>query len=185
MTYANDSFWQQYHEYVDETHVRHARVCRQLGAIKHKDYILDLGCGKVMEGQRLPLWSWARGPDAYRGVDVNPREGSENQVFCADYRTQLPEIKAWCDRNAFEPDCIISLFSIEPTGSWRDNLKLYCDLFATFPLVRDILSLGFYYEGREHLERIEEAGGLVSYQSTGPLVAVEDLRETRVLERGP
>lgn len=186
MSYGDADFWKAYSAYVDENIARHGRTLKKLGGLTYP--VLDLGCGQVMEGHRLTLHGFSKSlhktPAKYRGVDLDPKKGWEKQVLKADYRAGAITVRNWCHVEEFYPSTILSLFSIEPTGNHTQNELLYWTYFRRFPLLRQIISAGFYYSSKKDRPLVEEAGGLDSYQTIGPLLD-GGLHEYRLEERGP
>lgn len=173
MTYASEYFWKLYEEYVDECFGRHLAMFARL--VPSPGAVLDLGCGKVMEGRRLHA-------GRYLGVDKDPKL-CRDSVVC-DYR-KLDLLERTVDEVGFDPDTILSMFSIELTESCLVNCRYYRDLFRVFPTARRIVSVGFYYDGPRWLdETATENGGLISYQTNFALES-GSLHEIRTLERGP
>lgn len=191
MTYANDDFWKKYAEYVEESFPRHKDAINKLmgrtiyhdrdwrGGLGSLGSILDLGCGQVMKGTRF-----AREKTKYIGVDEHPREVTYGyQVLPLNYRTQLNVVADMCREQEFYPSTILSLFSIELTGSPWANESLYLQLFNQIASAWCIITAGFFYEDKDMLPTVIEAGGLESWQSIGPLS--KEMKETRLFVRAP
>lgn len=175
MSYGDDGFWAAYEAYVNENIDRHAKAIQKLGWFFAP--VLDLGCGRVMEGRQLLVRN--RAGVSYRGVDVDPVERKD--VLAADYRTELGTVATWLEAQEFLPATVLSMFSAEVSGNAKANAELYANVFATFPSVERIISAGFYYESRKTELTVGEVGGLTSFQTIGPLLP----GEYRLLERGP
>lgn len=186
MEYADGTFWEEYGRYVQESMPRHRRVIEMLlTTVPGGDFrVLDLGCGQVMEGFRL-MSPEGQSAAWYRGVDRDPH-GSAISMGLA-WRMDYGDVAALCKRchdEGFMPDIVVSLFSAEVVQRQHDAEALYRGVLAGLPSVRAVLSVGFFYEGKEHEPTVIEPGGLVSFQTIGPHLK-GDLRETRVVERGP
>lgn len=178
--YADLHFWAKYELYARESFHRHRRAVNMLMHGCSLGKILDLGCGKVMEG------SWLAAEHNYFGVDRDPKEGSTYATLKADYRTDLGLVRKSCEASKFQPDTILSLFSIEPTGEDWQNEGIYNTLLIRFPTVKQIISAGFYYEDKEFDPWVMEAEGLKSHQTSQftPLLK-GSIKETRLYEHAP
>lgn len=180
--YANEEFWTAYAAYVVEAYPRHKAAVDKLCPNMDLGRVLDLGCGKVMEGVRFVDYPSMH----YVGVDqAAPMVHKLTRVIQADYRTDMARIRQTCENWQFYPDTVLSLFSIEPTADAFINEGLYRVIFKRWPTVQRILVAGFYYEDKEDQLIVQEAGGLKSYQTLGPLMRDPTIHEYRLLERGP
>ncbi len=110
--------------------------------------VIDLGCGLCQE---FKLYGWY---NFYFGVDKMPVGGDYFEQ--ADYLT-YPITRS---DNTF-----VSLFSTECCLSAEDKYAFYNKLFSENPNIRYGLVSGFYYKDRVEDKKVEEAGGLVSYQT--------------------
>lgn len=168
--YGTPEFWTRYRRFVAESLERHRRAISTLpGGLKNlAGRVLDLGCGQATEGWVLTAQQLSQ----YLGVDqqlapgVTPggcyRRG--NYRHGAFLRTL----------QGHNPQTVISLFSVEPTGTVGQNRSLYRQVFKTFPTVDRILSAGFYYQRHwDQEEPVLEAGGLASYQVNGAVPMLE------------
>lgn len=185
MSYEDKSFWEQYEEYIEESLPRHRRAVNMLlhDKFPHNGVLLDLGCGQCMEAADLIE------PLQYIGVDQNPPskwilEGTERKVHKLDYR------KDSLDRvciSEYHVDFFSSFFSSEVTETYPQNERLYEKIFQSFPSLQWGLVSGFYYRGRRNEAKVEETGGIVSYQSIWDLADVESevFEETRLLVKAP
>ena len=85
---------------------------------------------------------------------------------------------------SYGPATVISLFSIEPTGTPAQNHRLYRQIFRHLPSVAQILSAGFYYQRQwDELEPVLESGGLLSHQLNGAVPFLPG--ETRIQVAAP
>ena len=178
MAYDND-FYQAYAEYLREPRVRQAHDLA-LGALApQSNKVLDLGCGVFNE-----YWHYAKPqPAQYIGVDINaiPDAGYSFSTIPGDYRdiNFLSEIK--CDTKAF-----VSLFSTEITAPHTENYRFYERLFTELGFEEGLVS-GFFYETKLDQNPVEEAGGIVSWQTLERLEEVESsvFSEVRLVVKVP
>jgi hypothetical protein len=191
MSYGDESFWAKYVAYVTESLPRHKAAIERLGGLLAP--LLDLGCGKVMEGRQIAI---GKDEKHYIGVDVDPIEldplrprpiPDEPALLTKNYRTDLGFIASNLKARKFSPFCVVSLFSIEPTGSPEENELVYREVFKRWPTVRKIISAGFYYQKTWNVSGpVPEAGGLMSYQLNGEVPLLSgDLHEYRLEEHAP
>jgi hypothetical protein len=150
----DDEFYRLYDAYLKEPQVRKAHnwVFSLVKPDHAFNIVVDYGCGLNRE------WYW-HGPSClYYGIDVN---GDPRVSFRVDYRTMdLSEHGYYDGVTAF-----VSLFSSEITAPTEANYAFYERVFQTLPNIRTGLVSGFYYVGREKENPIEEAGGVISYQT--------------------
>lgn len=173
-------FFAQYAEYLVEPSVRESHD--SIFQIFNKDEdsvdtldVLDLGCGMGEFPARVRHHQ-------YLGVD-RENQGVPFAFMQADY-TNLN----FLERLPFEPNLVVSLFSIEACLPAGERYALYNELFERLPTVGAILTAGFYYESKKNQETVQETEGkLVSYQSNESLYDHESklFDERRILMRTP
>ena len=158
--YTHD-FYTQYATYLVEPRVRevHDFALRALaGGPAFQGNVLDLGCG-LREFNAYHEWH-----SGYVGVD----ELSQRADIRFNYRSR-PELSCLVGGD-FKPSAAVSLFSSEVTASACVNWTFYNHLFIDFPSLQSMLVSGFYYrDGRERMEKVQEAGGVESYQTIQPI----------------
>jgi hypothetical protein len=109
--------------------------------------VVDLGCGLCQEFKR---YGWY---NKYLGVDKIVETDHDRVQF--DYlKFKIPTYN-----NMF-----VSLFSTECCLSADEKYAFYRDKFKDGNMKHGLVS-GFYYKDRIDQEKVEEAGGLVSYQT--------------------
>lgn len=177
MTYADDKFWEAYEDFVVESLPRHKKIIEEWASATSLtfDSLVDLGCGKTKEAQRL------FGPKHYLGLDLSPT--LDANVLATDYRSpRLPTLL-----NSYKPNCFSSLFSVEITRPFTENYELYERLFEKVPTLDFGIVAGFYYEKRKGQLVVEENGGLTSYQSieAQEIVKSDNFFEHRTYVRAP
>lgn len=158
MGYDRD-FFADYAEYLLEDSVRESHDT--IFQIFNKDEdsihtldVLDLGCGMGEFPARVAH-------HRYLGVDLE-NQGMPFEFLQADYKKL-----DFLDQLPFEPNLVVSLFSIEACLPATERYALYNALFERLPTVGAILSAGFFYESKKDQETVEEADGtLISYQTT-------------------
>jgi SAM-dependent methyltransferase len=170
----NDDFYASYAKYLDEPVVRynHNHVFNIFrtwfggGAMR----VLDLGCGTGEFKTNCPA------VDAYHGVDLMDSPAADE---VQDYRVSMPA-------PPFEPNCLVSLFSIEACTPAPKRYAIYNAMFDRFDIDKALVS-GFYYEHAADKPTVTEAGDLVSYQTIEPLEAFKTDRfsETRIIMATP
>lgn len=155
------TFFEQYDRYLREPQVRrgHDEMLDHLLDFMSPivPRVLDLGCGigeyySYFEPTRFV----PRTRLNYFGVDKERHGPHCSLIF--DY-TQRPIPLP------FEPNCFISLFSAECCLDAPHKYSLYNDLFNEIPSLHCGFVSGFYYRSQAELEKVEEAGGLTSYQT--------------------
>jgi len=183
MGYDKD-FYELYNEYLQEHRVRvkHDAMFRIWSMHIGMEPIvpIDLGCGRGLEylefGPSTPV---------YMGFDVNaiPRheENGSDKIIVKDWDYRAPNFVAKIEglQESNHPNAFVSLFSTEPTAPAEENTKLYERLFEQIPTLTHALVTGFCYTDKKGQEKVEEAGGLISYQTFGdpaPTDTYEDLR---------
>ena len=173
MSYDYD-FYLKYAKYLDEPIVRsnHNRVFNTFrtwfggGSMR----VLDLGCGTGEFKNNCPA------VDDYHGVDLVDAPAADE---VNDYRVSV-------STPPFEPNCLVSLFSLESCLDFRTRYEIYEGMFDRWPIDKALVS-GFYYEHDPDEETVTETGGLVSYQT---IEAVHEwyshrFDETRITMRTP
>jgi hypothetical protein len=182
----DDNFFTAYRRYLDEPAVRRQHdyvfyVFRKF--VDDPVRVVDIGCGT---GEFFHHGDWV----SYVGVDETPRiveqpsDGEEPRTISADYRA----IDSWLSQLTDVPDAFVSLFSIEPVFSVPRRYALYEELFVKIPTLKWGLSAGFYYSDRIDTDRVEEVGGIISYQTVEPLskrLVVRGVSEERLILRVP
>lgn len=177
MAYDAD-FFANYAKYLRETVVRdsHDRVFYIFRDLTDgPGNVIDLGCGMGEYGRYGQY-------ERYAGVDrVN--HGFVDLFVEADYT----DVDALAERLPFEPDCFVSLFSIEACVPPAQRHALYEALFRRFETVDSILTAGFEYASKAGELKVGEAGGLESFQSVEGLYDVisDVFDEIRILTRTP
>ena len=156
----DDKFFEAYREYLKEPLVRtvHDSMFRVLE--KHLaplwPRVLDLGCGVGEFANFYNCKCELNGGHAYFGVDLQSHGSHCSAV--ADYTKELPSLP-------FNPNCFISLFSVECCLDANSKYGLYNRAFKDLPSVSCALVSGFYYRSRASFERVQEVGGIESYQT--------------------
>lgn len=158
MGYDQD-FYNAYKSYLAEPRVRAAHDSIFAFASLNPSFqnVVDFGCGAFNE-----FLVYAK-PLKYVGIDVNvsPEEG-KRRLIKADYR-KIDNLK-----NIVNPDlptAFVSLFSTEITAQIYKNYEFYEKVFRELTTIKSGLVSGFYYVSKKSRNPIEEAGGIVSYQT--------------------
>jgi hypothetical protein len=122
-------------------------------------YVVDLGCGTCEYSDYGVKFK-------YVGMDVEPQGYDDVATFTADYK--ILNGKLLCDKikdeYGFYPNTFVSLFSTECCLHTDDKYKLYDKMFECNNINNGLVS-GFYYNGKEYQDQVEEVGGLISFQS--------------------
>lgn len=173
MAYADDEFWLRYEGFVKESFDRHEKAifCLLDSMRPVHSQVVDLGCGRVKESARF-----------FSNVVLTDKEPSDGCDFKLDYMDSeaLESLL-----NEVNPAGVVSFFSIELTHLPRVNERLYGEIFRTCKSVEWILSAGIYYAHKPISPTVYEAGGLLSWQSIGPVLNTETFTETRLLVPAP
>lgn len=160
MSYADQSFWDKYGEYLKEVRDKHRNAVRALECLVpgmgRNQIILDLGCGQFSEAKDLLMQQVS-----YFGVDAQGPEREDTSVL--NYRSDTKQLDLLM--KAMKPTLVTSLFSSEITALPMENAQLYHHILNTCPTVSWLLLAGFYYTDKTHSLRVEETGGLQSYQT--------------------
>ena len=168
MGYDNE-FYNLYASYLEEPIVRanHQKAFEIFESYlwRYEDYTyLDLGCGL---SEIRKYWLNGAGYDEYVGVDreaiVDPK--SANSPYRRIVQDYLDLDLLISNLNGFVPSTVVSLFSVEACYPANFKYEFYHKVFAAFPEVERALVSGFYYDSKRDQETVEEAGGLVSYQT--------------------
>lgn len=156
MSYDN-IFFDEYKKYLLEPQVRkaHDTMLQHFGDSfpkwKYPLNIIDFGCGQCCEYGNYGQFS------GYAGVDLNPPPG----VFKYDYTKMTgQEINKLGNPRAF-----VSLFSTECCLHPVDRYAFYRRVFRETDVQMGLVA-GFFYRNKVKEERVEETGGIFSYQST-------------------
>lgn len=171
-------FFTKYAEYLLERSVResHDRVFYMFRDLTHgPENVLDLGCGMGEYGHYGQY-------ERYVGVDrVN--HGFVDTCIETDYT----DVETVMRLMPFEPDCLVSLFSIEACFPAQERYALYERLFSEMASVEFMLTAGFEYASRAGEPTVSEAGGLESHQTVEGLYEHESelFDEMRILTRTP
>lgn len=156
---GNDAFYTAYTDYLVEDRVRQVHDAVLAAVRPHAAFsrVMDLGCGKGNE-----FYHFAQ-PDFYLGIDQNadPRQEEKRNTIVADYR-DFSKVESLAHQNDITG--AISLFSVEITASATQNHAYYEELFRKAG-IKAMLIGGFYYQHAKGAETVQEAGGLVSYQT--------------------
>ena len=152
----NQEFFDEYKVYLQEPQVRkaHDTMFRIFGDTfpkwKYPFNVIDFGCGQCCE-----YASYGQ-PSGYAGIDMDPPPG----VFKGDY-TKLTgqEINRFGNPRAF-----VSLFSTECCLHPVDKYAFYRRVFRETEIEMALVA-GFYYRNKVKEEKVEETGGIVSYQT--------------------
>ncbi len=176
MSYSSEDFWQAYEQYANETYKCHIEIINLCVKIisdnrgynfRYFKNLIDIGCGKTQMGKNLLSAKY----DKYIGIDSM----NFGQEIVKDYKEyDFKNHKSQYD------DLAISLFSTECCLKEEEQNDLYSKLLSNgFVLI----VAGFYYEGKENQEIIEENFELKSYQ-THPLKKLFK-NETRIIKKVP
>jgi len=172
----DDDFYKLYEGYVLEPRVRerHDHVLRMLSAGMGGGNVADIGCGRYQEFRRHGDYEYYAGYDANH-VDPDYRLDYRNVDLLVKKLRILP----------LDADFFVSLFSTEITAPPQENRDFYHALFERVPSLKWGVVSGFYYASSGMDENpIEEAGGIVSWQTLLPVdhweMSTHLFRETRV-----
>jgi hypothetical protein len=151
MSYDKE-FFEKYQNYLHEPTVRnmHDRMFDRFYEICGHDLVdvIDLGCGLCQEYRKHGNFH------VYKGVDKIVENGQ--YTVKADYLTYAIEQRH---------TVFVSLFSTECCLSAADKYEFYRKKFRENLYIKRGLVSGFYYKNRAEQEKVEEVGGLVSYQT--------------------
>ncbi len=177
----NDDFYRRYQSYLQEPEVKrkHIRAAYHLTSMVDNTFftrVVDLGCGQSQEFFHIAELA------EYVGIDLNVKDNDEvplavkkyapYRTRTGNYRNDLVEI---LNQLNYQPQSFVSLFSVECTDTQENNYKYYDYLFTTLLQIKAGLVSGFYYADKLHVNPIEEAGGIQSYQT---LSQIQDHKST-------
>jgi hypothetical protein len=159
MSYGT-SFFDEYKNYLREPLVRNVHnwmfrifedTCPKW---KHPLNIIDFGCGQCCEYHNHGQFS------GYVGLDLDPIR--RPSMYQCDYtKINANEIKGFA---GFPPYSFVSLFSTECCMSATEKYVFYDKIFQEYDMQTGLVS-GFYYKNRIQEEKVQETGGIVSYQT--------------------
>lgn len=156
----NQEFFERYKNYLQEQGVRHVhnwmfRIFEDtFPKWKYPFNIIDFGCGQCCEYHNYGQFS------GYIGLDLEPI--FRPTMYRCDYtKVSADEVKGFA---IFPLHAFVSLFSTECCMAAPDKYAFYNKVFAEYDVYVGLVS-GFYYKNQIQQEKIEETGGIVSYQT--------------------
>jgi len=157
----NQEFFDEYKNYLQEPTVRNVHdlmlqtFSDSFPKWKYPFNIIDFGCGQCCEYLNYGQFS------GYAGLDLNPP--LHPGCFKADYTRMHGEDMKWFAPYAFHG--FVSLFSTECCLTRIGKYEFYRKVFRETDVQMGLVA-GFYYKSRIQQEKVEETGGIVSFQST-------------------
>jgi hypothetical protein len=176
--YGTDAWWDEYREFAWESLQRHRDAFERLMYMAPwhlctYNTTFDLGAGRAGIGFNVVRASHTV---HYVSYDADPNAKADH---CVDYRT-LSRLEP-LDSQPSPITMVTSFFSTELTAGPHANQSFYRHLFKCNPELQTIVVAGMYYADKADHPSVTETGGIVSWQSIGPVRT----NETRLLIPAP